>query len=325
MSELRVLSLFSGIGAFEKALDNIGTDYELVGFSEIDKYAITSYTAIHNVDEQLNLGDVSKIKESDLPDADLITYGFPCQDVSTGGKMRGIKEGTRSGLLYEAERVIAQVKPKYAIAENVRNLISKRFKDDFNKLLERLDALGYNNYWQSLNAKGFGVPQNRNRVFIVSIRKDVDTGDFKFPVEKIDDELSMMEILDRQVDSKYFFHDREYLYTNKPFAKPTAKLNHVAYFTYPNSDKRHQSNTFYDPHGLLPTIDTAGGGNRQPKIMIDGRFRKITPEECWKAMGFTEEDARIVRELGTSDTQMYKQAGNSIVVPVLEEIFKNLL
>lgn len=181
MNKLKVLSLFSGIGAFEKALTNIGVGYELVGFSEVDKWAIESYCAIHNVDKCLNLGDISNIKEEHLPDADMITYGFPCQDISVAGKGKGINEDTRSGLLYEAEKIINHVKPKYAIAENVKNLISKRHKKDFDKLLKRLDKYGYNNYWSVLNAKDFGIPQNRERVFIVSIRKDIDDGSFRFP------------------------------------------------------------------------------------------------------------------------------------------------
>ena len=202
MEKIKLLSLFSGIGAFEKALENLGIDYELVGFSEIDKYAIESYSAIHNVSTNLNLGDIAEIKNEDLPKADLVTYGFPCQDVSVAGKLKGIKEGTRSGLLYEAERVIEQTKPKYAIAENVKNLVGKRFKDDFEALLERLEGLGYNNYWKVLNAKDFNIPQNRERVFIVSIRKDIDTGHFEFPVGQ-DSKYLLKDFLEEKVDSKY--------------------------------------------------------------------------------------------------------------------------
>lgn len=132
---LRVLSLFSGIGAFEKALKNIGKDFELVNYCEIDKYASKVYSMIHNVSEDLNLHDVTKIDTSKLHDIDLITYGFPCQDISIAGKQKGFTDNkgnrTRSGLFFEALRIIEDTKPKYAIAENVKALTSKKFKNEF--------------------------------------------------------------------------------------------------------------------------------------------------------------------------------------------------
>ncbi|MFS0643801.1 DNA (cytosine-5-)-methyltransferase [Siminovitchia sp. 179-K 8D1 HS] len=183
IEKLRVLSLFSGIGSFEKALTNLGADYNIVGFSEIDEYAIEAYCAIHKgVKRELNLGDISAIEASDIPDFDLMTYGFPCQDVSAAGLQKGFSEGseTRSSLLWEAMRVAREKMPKYMIAENVKNLVSKKFKPDFDKWLEELDGMGYNSYWKVLNAKDYKIPQNRERVFVVSVRKDVDQG-FEFP------------------------------------------------------------------------------------------------------------------------------------------------
>ena len=131
---MKVFSLFSGIGAFEKALDNLNIPYELTGFSEIDKYAVKSYCAIHNVDESKNYGDITKIDEKALPkDIDLMTYGFPCQDISLAGKQKGMfnEDGsqTRSGLFFEALRIIETAKPRIAIAENVKNLVSKKFTE----------------------------------------------------------------------------------------------------------------------------------------------------------------------------------------------------
>ena len=109
---LKLLSLFTGIGAFEKALERLNIDYELVGFSETDKFAIKSYCAIHNVSENKNLGDVTKIRTDKIPEFDIMTWGFPCQDISIAGKMEGIKEGTRSGLYYEGYRILKSKKPK---------------------------------------------------------------------------------------------------------------------------------------------------------------------------------------------------------------------
>ena len=205
---MKILSLFSGIGAFEKALDNLGIDYELVGFSEIDKYATKSYCAIHNVDESMNLGDITKIDEKALPkDIDLITYGFPCQDISLAGKQQGLFNAdgtqTRSGLFFDALRIIEETQPKVAIAENVKNLTGKKFKIQFEIVLKMLEAAGYNNYWKVLNAKDFGIPQNRERVFIISIRKDIDTGLFKFP-EGFPLQLRLKDMLEDEVDEKYY-------------------------------------------------------------------------------------------------------------------------
>ena len=205
---MKLLSLFSGIGAFEKALDRLKTSYELVGFSEIDKYAVKSYCAIHNVPESLNLGDITKIDEKSLPQGiDLITYGFPCQDISLAGKQKGLfnEDGTqtRSGLFFEALRIIEATQPRVAIAENVKNLTSKRFKEQFEIVLESLEEAGYNNYWQILNAKDYGIPQNRERVFIISIRKDIDTGFFKFPAG-FPLELRLKDMLEETVDPRFF-------------------------------------------------------------------------------------------------------------------------
>lgn len=204
---IRVLSLFSGIGAFEKALENLKVPHEVVGYSEIDKYASISYAAIHNVSEALNLGDVTKIDSTSLSDIDLITYGFPCQDISQAGKQKGFidQEGniTRSGLFFAALKLIEELKPKYAIAENVKALTSKKFKTEFQLVLDSLNRGGYNNYYEVLNAKDFGVPQNRERVFIVSIRKDVDDGSFCFPAPQPLN-ICLKDVLEENVDEKFY-------------------------------------------------------------------------------------------------------------------------
>ena len=209
---MNVLSLFSGIGAFEKALDNLEIPFDLIGFSEIDKYAVKSYCAIHNVDESKNLGDITKIDETELPkNIDLITYGFPCQDISLAGKQKGLfnEDGTqtRSGLFFEALRIIEATKPRVAIAENVKNLTSKKFAEQFKIVLESLADAGYTNYWKVLNAKDYGIPQNRERVFIVSIRKDIDNGTFTFP-EGYPLELRLKDMLENKVNSSFYLGEK---------------------------------------------------------------------------------------------------------------------
>ena len=208
---MKVLSLFSGIGAFEKALDNIGVEYELVNYCEIDKYASKSYSAIHNVPESINLGDITKVDTATLPnDIDLVTYGFPCQDISLAGKQKGLfnNDGTqtRSGLFFEALRIIEATKPKIAIAENVKNLTGKKFKKQFELVLKSLEEAEYNNYWKVLNAKDYGIPQNRERVFIISIRKDIDMG-YEFP-EPFPLQLRLKDMLDTEVDEKFYLSEK---------------------------------------------------------------------------------------------------------------------
>ena len=330
---MKVLSLFSGIGAFEKALDRLNIDYELVAFSEIDKYATKSYCAIHGVDESMNLGDITKVDENSLPkDIDLITYGFPCQDISLAGKQKGLfnNDGTqtRSGLFFEALRIIEATKPKIAIAENVKNLTGKKFKEQFELVLKSLEEAGYSNYWKVLNAKDYGIPQNRERVFIISIRKDIDKG-YEFP-KPFPLQLRLKDVLDDEVDEKFYLsleqmgkivnwkaHQKPFEHVNgdnsivqtltargageyhsgmitySPECTETTNLQlEVREATkksctealdstmdaetikqvgqlYPNSGNP-QSGRIYDADGISPTMDTCSGGNRMPKVLVEG-------------------------------------------------------
>ena len=357
MEKLKVLSLFSGIGAFEKALEREKIPHEVVAYCEIDKFASKSYSTIHNIPESLNLGDISKVDTSDIPECDLVTYGFPCQDISVAGLQKGIKAGeTRSGLLYEALRIIEAKKPKYAIAENVKNLVGKRFKGDFEQLLALLDDMGYNSYWQVLNAKDYGIPQNRERVFVISIRKDIDTKTFSFP-EKQKLTLCLRDMLEETVDSKYFLTGK---YDSIVKVNDNYSLLQGGVFGGFESTRRVYETTY-----VAPTIPTCGGGNTEPKIIeracISSKIpewrqrgliysdnalappllstdyktpklisdtsyhvRKLTPKECWRLMGFDDTDIDNCSSVGMSNTQLYKQAGNSIVVNVLQAIFRAL-
>lgn len=311
---LKVLSLFSGIGAFEKALENLGVDYDLVGYCEIDKYASKSYAAVHGVSEEMNLWDVTKINTSKLPkDIDLITYGFPCQDISLAGKQRGFhhEDGslTRSGLFFEALRIIENTKPKIAIAENVKNLTSKKFSEQFKIVLDSLEAAGYNNYWKVLNAKDYGIPQNRERVFIVSIRKDIDTGLFEFP-KPFPLKKRLRDILDDEVNEKYYLSDKQTKrLTGNVFTQANLRLQEKDWCdTLLARDYKDPKCVQKDSHVKEPSL----------------RIRKLTPKECWRLMGFDDTDFEKA-EAVNSNTQLYKQAGNSIVVDVLEELFCMML
>lgn len=315
IGKLRLLSLFSGIGAFEKALSRLKIPYELIGFSEIDKYAIKSYCAIHSIDESKNLGDISKIKSSNILDFDLLTYGFPCQDISVAGKQEGINENTRSGLLHYAEDIIKLKKPKFAIAENVKNLVGKGNIGDFEDLLNRLDTYGYNNYWKIINSMESNIPQDRERVFLISIRKDLHNNAFSFPDGKPLTK-TIFDILEPNVEDKYYkmnVFKRYPKYADINFPKETLlKL----------IDNKER--VVYRTDSISYTI-TASGRNAGHNLYMPSIGRVFTPKECWRLQGFDDEDIDKCIKSGLSNNQLYKQAGNIITVNVLEDIFKILL
>lgn len=564
MKELKILELFGGIGACSKALERLGIDYKIVDYVEIDKYAVKSFNAIHGTNFEPQ--DICKW-DKDV-EVDLIMHGSPCQDFSLAGKQAGGDKdsGTRSSLMYETIRIVEKLKPKYVIWENVKNLLSKKHRHNFDAYLETMESLGYTNYYQVLNAKDYGIPQNRERVFTVSIlgnenyefpndrnesnlqdflEQDVNiktkpmcekafnkeyeqiiTSDkdiyqcnvssgyqdckvgikvsptirannncthilqrFEFP-PKQELKLKLKDMLEDEVDEKYYLSDKMIKYISATgtanFRNPDSKinldiarplttdqnkragttnylsedlpsnynLNEVVrkYGIFDTEKSTHQAGSVYDENGLSPTLDTMQGGYRQPCIEIkeatkqgyktayegDGadassrmehqrenvqeqtiqtittsggsdrdvvvdklpgaygrdfgskgkiqdkeycdtltasmgtgggnvpiikdyglygnkqagsvynknglcptitteasqnwnillndnpKIRKLTPKECWRLMGFDDEDFEKAEKVN-SNTQLYKQAGNSIVVNVLEAIFNNLL
>ena len=360
---LRVFEAFAGFGSQSIALRNLGIEHEVVAISEIDKYAIKAYEVIHGPAN--NLGDICKINPSDIPDHDLFTYSFPCQDLSVAGKQAGLGKGTRSGLLYECEKIIEAKKPKYLLLENVKNLVGKKFKSQFDKWLDYLESLGYTNYWKVLNAKDYGVPQNRERVFVVSILGEHEPYKFadKMPLDKC-----IADILEEQVDEKYYLSED----IQKRF-KITNQNKNIIGTTKPDFRTIGQRDLVYDKNGImgalvatdykqpkqiaLPCIcasrgrnpenpsdrtpgapteqrlefNTKGTSNTITTVQKDNyvvepsfRIRKLTPRECFRLMGMRDDNIDKIQAAGISNTQQYKMAGNSIVVNVLEAIFKNL-
>ena len=347
-------------------------------------------------------------------------HGSPCQDFSLAGLQAGGDEGsgTRSSLMYETLRIVERLKPKYVIWENVKNVISKKHKHNFDNYINRMKELGYTSYYQVLNAKDYGIPQNRERVFTVSIRNDLEQ-EYIFP-KKQELKLKLKDMLEDEVDKKYYLSDKMINYISATgtanFKNPDSKinldiarplttdqnkragttnylsenfpnnydLNQVVrkYGIFDNDKTKHQAGSVYDFNGICPTLDTMQGGLRQPCIeltennntclkiknntklgylearagdgvytsistkrgtvqkemiqtlttfqdkgvvMNDLKIRRLTPKECWRLMGFDDEDFDKVKNVGISDTQLYKQAGNSIVVNILKEILENLL
>ena len=203
---LRVFTAFSGYDSQCMALDRIGVPYELVGWSEIEKNAIRAHNAAYPQWADRNYGDISKIDWRNVPDFDLFTYSFPCTDISNAGIQKGLEEGsgTRSSLLWECAKAIEIRKPKYMLMENVAALVSQKFIRYFHKWFNVLEGFGYSNYAKVMNAKDFGVPQNRERVFMVSI---LGEDSFEFPVE-FPLEKMLKDVLEPEVDDKYVLSDK---------------------------------------------------------------------------------------------------------------------
>lgn len=307
---MKLLSLFSGIGAFEEALKNIGVDYELINYCEFSPYIGKSYSLIHNVSEELNLGDITKVDETKLRDFDLMTYGFPCQDISALGDQKGFfdekGEMTRSGLFFEAMRIAKHKRPKYMIAENVRALVSKTMKQQYEQMLKLLDELGYNSYATVLNSKDFGIPHSRNRVFIVSIRKDVDDGTFEFPKKQ-----PLTTIASDYYDDESFISKEYYL-----------EEKHYKYFNEMRLKKKYSSLNA----DILICMTTKQGQKSNPQNFVQDKngYRILTDGEMFVFQGFKREYGKLLRENGITTSQIGYMCGNSITVNVLEAIFKKL-
>ena len=396
MEKLKVLELFGGIGACSKALERLGIDYEIADYVEIDKYAVASFNAIHNTNFEPQ--DICKW-DKDI-EVDLIMHGSPCQDFSLAGKQAGGDKdsGTRSSLMYETLRIVEKLMPKYVIWENVKNLLSKNHRHNFDAYLSAMEHLGYTNYYQVLNAKDYGIPQNRERVFTISI-KNSGVANFEFP-PKQELKLKLKDMLEDVVDEKYYLSEKQ--------------IESIKYSTFSQAQKRIQEKDYcdtlcardwkdpkcvqvatlpyynyesdgrvYSPSGISPClrskepnqkideddtilikntiefpcigasrgrnpnnpsdrtvgvltkqrleINTKGTSNTLTTVQKDNyvvestlRIRKLTPKECWRLMGFGDEDFDKAEKVN-SNTQLYKQAGNSIVVNVLYAILKNLL
>ncbi len=323
--KLRLLSLFSGIGAPEQALKDAGIDFELVNFCEINKTAEKAYCLLHNVDKSKNLGDIYKVDfdycNNILPDFDIMFFGFPCISVSSQGKREGIMKGnnnhplignlffdddigelTESGLFYKALQIAIWKQPKFMIAENVAALVWENRRPDFEAMLVNIQDAGYNVYFSTLNSKDYGVPQNRDRVFMIMIRSDLNM-DFKFP-EPIPLTVRAEDWFEKDVDEIYYI---------KKKGKGKSESWKANY-------KRE----------VISCLGTKSGNpyesQRQTLIECeDGRKRCLTSNELMKFQGFPEKSGDLLRENGISINQIGKLVGNSITVDVVKAIFKQFV
>lgn len=318
---MKIVSLFSGIGAYERGLENIGIDVDVINYCELLKDKSKAYSLLHSVDESRNLWDVTKIDTSKISDFDMLVYSPPCQSFSISGKMQGL-EDLRGTLFFNALEVIKDKTPKYCIMENV-DMLAQKFKPDFDVMCESIESLGYNNYWKIINAKDF-LPQNRNRVYLVSIRKDIDDGEFKFPigtdtrhwkdVVDLTDSRSLTGRQQRMIDFAKGLSDEEGVKLEGEVQFDNAVI------TLRQSGLRFQNNREYP----AITAHYGKGGGNFTMIAIDGNITGITPRNCFKLMGFEFKDSELLSKNGFSVSSQYVMAGDSVCVPVLEGIFKNL-
>ena len=271
---LRVLELFAGIGACSKALTNLGIEHEIVDAVEIDKYAVKSFNAVHGTNFEPQ--DITKW-DKDI-ECDLIMHGSPCQDFSVAGKNAGGDKdsGTRSSLMYETLRIVEKLRPKYVIWENVKNLLSAKHRHNFDAYLEVMERLGYRSQYQVLNAKDYGIPQNRERVFTVSIRKDIYKGYF-FPAP-IPLEKRLKDVLENEVDEKYYLSDDRVVSLVASTEKERAKGNGFKFEPIEKGKIAHTISTkaggrktdnFIDEGGVDHALRLGGlqGGNLEPFIV----------------------------------------------------------
>lgn len=321
---MNFLDLFAGIGGFRFGMERAG--HNCVGYCEIDKYARASYQAIHNTEGEIDFKDITEVTDEQFRElrgkVDVICGGFPCQAFSIAGKQLGF-EDARGTLFYEIARAIKQIKPRYVFLENVRNLLSHDKGKTFTTMLNILHDLGYDTEWQVLNSKNFGVPQNRERVFIIAHLR----GERTYRVFPIGGE-------------------------NKEF-NTNGEINQVGNIgKSDNFGGNPQVTRVYDINGISPTLNTMQGGGREPKIIqkphgfnkggvhniaptltkssyqennflkTEGvSIRKLTPRECWRLQGFPDWAFDKAQKVN-SKSQLYKQAGNSVTVNVIEEIAK---
>lgn len=449
----RLFESFAGVGMQRMAFERLGIDYEMVGISEIDKYAIQSYMAIHG--DTKNYGDITKIKGEGLPQIDIFTYSFPCQDLSVSGKGKGMQQGTRSGLIFEVLRIMRELKeidrlPGLLIMENVTALLNKKHIEGFEKIKQELAEIGYTNHLDKLNAKNYGVAQNRDRAFMISTLGDYA---YEFP-KPIPLEKRLKDYLENEVASNYYLSDTAIKGLTAALERRNTTIeneidkNDLNLIQYPrgenkggrisnqisptidqatgarntaisidNSFNNSREPRFYED--VCPTLNTMSGGNREPKVIIkeatkqgyaiaiegdsinleqpssktrrgrvgEGmantlttscnqgvvepvicasrgrnpinpkksglpteqmievnesglsntlttvqkdnmvleqslRIRKLTPLECWRLMGIDDEDFHNAKASGVSNSQLYKQAGNGLVVDVFAAILR---
>lgn len=323
---IKIFEAFAGYGSQVLAMERAQIPYSSVGISEIKPEAIKAYRALHGYVR--NYGDITQIDWMHVPDFDFFTYSFPCTDISRIGYQAGMASGsgTHSSLLWECEKAIVAKRPKWMLMENVRDILSNKFFDDFKRWMSLLDVLGYNNYYKCINAKDY-IPQNRERVFMVSIRKDIDEG---FMFNELHDSTNTKTVSDILL----------------PIAPLSSYLQGLSYRNFMRlirlDDLDNDRNLFLFGHSRdakggarnFHNIDCAhccttgsvGGGNVGMYVYssTDNSVRKLTAFEQMRLMGLDDTDINKLFFSGLSPHQIADLGGNGIVVDVLCDIYHNI-
>lgn len=316
LKNMKFIDLFAGIGGFRYALESLGC--KCVFSSEWDKYCQESYKLNFN---DTPFGDITQIDEKEIPSFDILCGGFPCQPFSVSGKQRGFSD-TRGTLFFDIARIVAYHKPKVILLENVKNLKAHNDGATFEVISNTLNELNYNIYYQVLNAKNFGLPQNRERIAIVCIRKDIDSGKFKFPVG-CDKLVTISDIKEPDDKTEKYILKRNDIHIDfdkLKKAEEEGKVNKpVQIGVIANGG---QGNRIYHENGIGITLAASSGG-AAPKTgayYINGKVRRLSPREAARLQGFPE-SFKII----DNDSQSLKQFGNSVPINLLKEVFKGLL
>ena len=317
---MKFIDLFAGIGGFRVALEKSGQN--CVFSSEWDKYAQLTYK--ENFGETPH-GDITQIDENSIPEHDILCGGFPCQAFSVSGKQAGFND-TRGTLFFDIARIVKKQKPKVIYLENVRNL----YRHDNGKTLATvktvLDDLNYHTFIEVLDSSNYGVPQHRERVYIICFRKDLNIENFEFPKPTFD-KIFLEDVLEKNIDFSDFIVNRKDIKLIEEKLHLTSDLFSTDFLKpirVGTISKGGQGERIYSVKGHAITLSAYGGGvaGKTGAYLIDGVIRQLTPRECLRVQGFPES---FKFPEGMSVSQMYKMCGNSVSVPVVEKIFKNIL
>lgn len=317
---LNMVSLFSGIGAFERALDNIRIEYNLLNYCEIEKEQSRAYSIIHNISEEKNLWDVTQACPGYSCEVDLLTYGFPCQPFSNIGKRLGFNDSKKGNLFYESLRIINKIKPKYLIAENVLGLVTIEGGHTLKTIIKELKNVGYTSYYRVLNSCDYGVPHDRNRLFIVSIRDDLNINEFIWP-DTIGCNIYVEDILYKGKPYREMkkslrpYNNKKYFKVNYYSERGVKKLFDGTKEGFFGSSYR--SSRIYSIKGVCPTLTTKNDLNFYE---LGG---PLNPYELFKLQGFNYSDVENL-ENHVSCSKLCEMAGNSITVDVVEYIYRSL-
>lgn len=314
---LRYIDLFAGIGGFHQALSSFGAT--CVFASEWDKYAAATYYANYDIFPK---GDITKIDESRIPRHDILCAGFPCQAFSISGKQKGF-EDARGTLFFDIARIVKHHQPRLLFLENVRNFERHDGGNTLKVVLKTLNELGYNVKYQVLNASDYNLPQNRERIYFVCFRKDLQIKNFEFPKPSIK-KVALIDFLEA--------HPNDAKIIDRPDIKITKNFSPIknifGELDLPNRpiqigivNKGGQGERIYDPYGHAITLSAHGGGigSKTGLYKIGDVIRKLTPRECARIQGFPD-----AFKIVSSPSQAYKQFGNSVAVNVLKAILKKI-